>query len=378
MKNILYICPSTGVGGAETFLKHSFTHSDKSQYKNHYLLFNQGPLYQFLIDKGASVHLTSHRPRLSKWSDQVRVRKQIRDLIDEHKIDLVHSTMAYGALFGAWAAKQMNVKHIWFQHGPASGWMDKVASLLPHDGLAVNSHYTSQKQRELENSLRFFIPRKIPIEKILLGTDIQKPSDNEVSKYKDELLKKHGVDSSKIIIAMLCRIQPWKGVHILLEALDEIKDLHPKIHCFIWGDAFGGNEYYDSLQKTISEKKLPATLAGLSEKVELSLSCSQALVNASTQPEPFGLSIIEGMTMGAVPIAPDEGGPLEIISNGKNGLLFKSRQAPSLAQKIKTLIADQELCLKLSTEAQETARNKFQAIRAIQHLEQFYEKVLQN
>ena len=378
MKNILYICPSTGVGGAETFLKHSFIHCDREKYKVHYLLFSQGPLYSYLVDNNASVYLTSHQPRLSKWGDQVKIRKQIRGIINEQKIDLVHSTMAYGALFGAWPAKQMNVKHIWFQHGPASGWMDRVASLLPHNGLAVNSHYTSQKQRELENPIRFFIPRCLPIEKILLGTSIKKPPDDQITSYRSQLLKKHNVDESKIIISMLCRIQPWKGVHVLLDALKELKEIHPKIHCFIWGDAFGGNDYFESLKKTISDNSLPATLVGLSDQVELALSSSDILVNASIQPEPFGLSIIEGMTVGAVPVVPNEGGPLEIISNGKDGLIFKARQAPDLAHKLKKLASDPELLKLLSDETMKTAENKFQASRAIKHLEQFYDKVLQS
>ncbi|MCJ8275895.1 MAG: glycosyltransferase family 4 protein [Bdellovibrionales bacterium] len=377
MTNILYVCPSTGIGGAETFLKHSFDHHNSDEFKVHYLLFRQGPLYDFLQKKGASVYLTSHQPRLSKWSDQVMVRKKIRDVINEQKIDIVHSTMAYGALFSSWATKQMKVKHIWFQHGPASGWMDRVASILPHNGLAVNSHYTSDRQRSLENPLRFFIPRETPIEKILLGTDIERPDDSTVESFKNETLHKFNIDAQKTIISMLCRIQNWKGLHIFLEAIEQLKDLHPQIHGVIWGEAFGGSEYFDSLQNTIKQKNLPVTLAGPTDDASKALSMADILVNASIQPEPFGLSIIEAMMVGTVPIAPKEGGPLEIISNGKDGMLFKPRQSGDLAQKIKTLINDKELLKKLSSEAQQSALNKFQAQRAIQHLEQFYNKVLQ-
>ena len=136
----------------------------------------------------------------------------------------------------------MNVKHIWFQHGPASGWMDRLASILPHDGLVVNSHYTSEKQRQLENPFRFIIPRRLPIEKILLGTDIEMPSESEKTEFREQLIKTHHLSPDTFIISMLCRIQPWKGVHLLVEALEELqaKTLNRPIHAFIWGEAFNG------------------------------------------------------------------------------------------------------------------------------------------
>jgi glycosyltransferase involved in cell wall biosynthesis len=378
MTHILYICPSTGVGGAETFLKQSFIHSDKENYKVHYLLFKQGALYDFLTKNKASVYLMGHRPRISKWGDHQLVRQKIRDIVNEQNIDIIHSTMAYGAIFAAWPAKQMGIKHVWFQHCVATGWMDRAASLLPHNGLMVNSHYTSQRQRELENSFRFLIPRTLPIEKILLGTDIQKPEVTRSQSFRSELNNKYNIDSSKIIISMLCRVQSPKGVHLLLEALELLKDFHPKIHCLIWGDAFGGDEYFNQMNKTIKQNQLPASLAGHCENVDLALSNSKILVNSSTQPESFGLSIIEAMMVGCVPIAPKEGGPLEIISHGKDGMLFKPRQAEDLAQNIKTLLSDSELLDRLSQETQKTAENKFQAQRTIQHLEQFYSKVMQS
>lgn len=377
MTNVLYICPSAGVGGAETFLKQSFTYCDKEKFKNHYFLFDTGPLYDALKAQGASVYLASQRPRISSLSDQNLIRKQIRKIIDEENIKIVHSTMAYAAIFAAWAAKQMNVKHVWFQHGPVGGWMSRLASILPHTGLIVNSHYTSEQQRKVENPFRFIIPRCLPIEKILLGTEVQPPASDELNSFKSQLFSKYNLSSDTLVISMLCRIQEWKGVHVLLDAIKILQDqMDLKFHCFIWGKAFKGKSYFESLENQIQSQKLPATLAGHSENVALPLSLSNILVNASIEPEPFGLSIIEGMMLGAVPVVPNEGGPIEIVSHGTDGLHFKSRQPEDLAYQLKTLLTDSNLREKLSQEAQSKAENKFHAKRAIQHLEQFYQKVL--
>ncbi|MCB0378621.1 MAG: glycosyltransferase family 4 protein [Bdellovibrionales bacterium] len=378
MRKILYICPSSGVGGAETFIKQTHLFSNPENFKNHYLLFTTGPLYDFLKQNKASVHLLDSPPRLSKPSDHKRVRAVIKRMVNEYNIDIIHSTMAYGAIFSASMAKKLKVKHVWFQHGPASGWMDRLAAILPHQGLIVNSHYTSQKQRDLENPIRHFIPRKIPIEKILLGTQVEPISPSERSVFRSQLIKQYGMDQDTFLIAMLCRIQAWKGIHILLEAIEEMRTKKlPPFKVIIWGEPFGGQDYTNSLNERIRRKSLPVIMAGHCEDVRSNLAGVDCLVNASIQPEPFGLSIIEAMMVGTLPVVPDEGGPIEIVSHGKNGLVFNAREASSLASGLSSIISDQTLKEKLQTQAQADAQAKFSAKRAIDHLEEFYEKVMQ-
>lgn len=379
MNKILYVCPASGIGGAETFLKQTHKFCDKNQFENHYFLFRTGPLYDYLEENGARVHLAKHPPRLSRRADRSAIDKQLKAIINQYNINLVHSTMAYGALFSARTCKKMKTPHVWFQHGPASGWMDRLASLYPHNGLIVNSHYTGKKQRELENPLRFFLPRCNPIEKILLGTDIEEPKESDLNRFKNTMKSKHEIADNTFVASMLCRIQEWKGVHLFLDALKIIKDqnLQRPFIGLVWGEPFKDRSYFETLEKRISDEKIPAILMGGTSDVALALKYSDAIVNASIQPEPFGLSIIEGMMVGTVPVVPNEGGPAEIVRNGEDGLEFKARQAPSLATKLKALIDDPKLQEKLSAETKKCAEQKFKAERAIEHLEKFHLKFLQ-
>ena len=57
-------------------------------------------------------------------------------------------------------------------------------------------------------------------------------------------------------------------------------------------------------------------------------------------PEPFGQVVIEGMAAGLAVIASDEGGPAEVIDDGRTGRLFKSRDAGSLAAAMRELCAN--------------------------------------
>ncbi len=380
MKKILYVCPTSGVGGAETFLTQTQIHVDKPAFENHYLLFRSGPLYDQLKKEGAHVHLLNTPPRLSKRSDRRLVHKKIKDLINGYNISLVHSTMAEGALFSAWTCKQMGVPHVWFQHGKASGWMDRAAALLYHNGLIVNSHFTGKMQRKLENPVRFLIPRDNPIEKILMGTSEAHWSQEEVEAEKIKWAERGHYDPALPLVGMVCRIEKGKGLHILLDAINElINDSSlPLFQVVVWGEAFQEQAYLDNLKQQVKNQNLPVFFAGATENASLSLATCQMVVNASIRPEPFGQTIIEGMMVGAVPIAPNQGGPVEIISNGKNGLIFKAEQANSLAKQIRTLLRDPKLQASLASTAKHDAQQKYNAKRVISHLERFHSRIIES
>lgn len=377
MKRILYICPSSNVGSAETFLLQSQRHKSEA-FENHYLLFTTGPLYDQLKAMGASVHLLNSPAKISKATDRKRVADKIKQLINQFNIDLVHSTTARAALFSAKICKQMQTPHVWFQHGLSFGWQERLASILPHNGLIVNSHYTGKAQRHIENPFRFLIPRPYPIEKILLGTSQVQWSEAEISNEKNQWLAQCQCDPKSRLIAMLCKVEERKGVHVLLEALKQLADQDnlPPYQCIIFGKTDSNNPYVDLLKKKIRDNNLPVHFAGYTKNPSLALACCDIYVNASIRPEAFGVAIIEAMMVGTVPIAPSEGGPVEIINHGKNGLIFQARQPSSLMQQLKILLMDPALLQKLSEEAKHTAEQKFNAQRAISHLENFHLKII--
>lgn len=70
--------------------------------------------------------------------------------------------------------------------------------------------------------------------------------------------------------------------------------------------------------------------------------------------EHFGITVVEAMAGGAIPLIYDAGGHREIISDGENGYLWKSTK--ELIQKTKSLISDRELQNKFSKSAQSASR----------------------
>ncbi len=374
IKNILYICPSSGLGGAETFLKTTFLSYDKSQFSSIYLLFQKGPLYDWLKSQNATVEILESRPRLSRPLSIYKTHCKIRDVIRQHKIDIVHSTMAYGALFAAKAAQAEGCRHIWFQHGPASGWMDQGAAILPHDAVLVNSAYTLSAQQSLEKNIKPLIGKDRFFKKIDLGTLIPTFTALQVTEFKENLLKKHQLPKETLLFAMACRLQKWKGVDLVVEASRRLAKQNSPFFVFIWGEAFDSTDYVNQLKN--ASRGLPVSFEGSVENVPLAFAACDVVINASLQPEPFGLTMIEALAAGRALLGPHEGGPAEIIEPEVTGLCFTPRSALSLAETMTKMINNRSLVEKMQRNAQQTHQAKYTSTQMMKSIEQVYNKVL--
>ena len=67
--------------------------------------------------------------------------------------------------------------------------------------------------------------------------------------------------------------------------------------------------------------------------------------------ETFGLTIIEAMAYGIPVIVPPVGGPVEIVTNNKEGYLISSKNIDEIAEKIIFLSKNHDTLLRLSKNA---------------------------
>ncbi|GAA0868157.1 hypothetical protein GCM10009116_03800 [Brevundimonas basaltis] len=71
--------------------------------------------------------------------------------------------------------------------------------------------------------------------------------------------------------------------------------------------------------------------------------------------ETFGLTLLEAMAFGIPVIAPPVGGPAELVTDGKEGLLIDSRNGAALAAAVGQLADDEARCLEMSAAARARA-----------------------
>jgi glycosyltransferase involved in cell wall biosynthesis len=112
----------------------------------------------------------------------------------------------------------------------------------------------------------------------------------------------------------------------------------------VGGAAYGfSGEYAESLPALIDRLGLTdaVTMTGQVADAGPYIERLDILVNAS-DPEPFGIVLLEGMSRGVAVVAVDSGGPSEFIVNGETGVLARSGEPADLADALEPLLLSGE------------------------------------
>jgi glycosyltransferase involved in cell wall biosynthesis len=107
---------------------------------------------------------------------------------------------------------------------------------------------------------------------------------------------------------------------------------------------------------------------GFLEDVPAAMRSLDVIVHASTQPEPFGMVIIEGMACGRAVIASQAGGAIELFTDGENALSHPPGDASTLANQIQRLASDAGLRRRLGERGRSIAEQNYQGTRLAEQL----------
>jgi glycosyltransferase involved in cell wall biosynthesis len=121
-------------------------------------------------------------------------------------------------------------------------------------------------------------------------------------------------------------------------------------------------EYLSALQKDVIMRGLKDRIifTGFTREAQSMMQLCDVMVLA-TENETFGLVLIEAMMCGVCVVGSDSGGPLEIIDDEINGLLFKTFDAEDLAVKLAFLQRNFQLREKYALEGQQKALEVFES-----------------
>ena len=181
--------------------------------------------------------------------------------------------------------------------------------------------------------------------------------------------------NGRFIVGHFSRLSPWKGQHILLEALSRC----PRdVTAICVGDAlFGEQDYVQYLQQQVAELGLEERVKFLgfrSDVVSLMSACD-LIAHTSTAPEPFGRVIVEAMLCGRPVVAAAAGGAVELVEPGKTGWLFTAGNSEQLAQIITTCYSQPALAATIAQQAQIQASQRFRLSAINQQISQLLHRV---
>lgn len=168
-----------------------------------------------------------------------------------------------------------------------------------------------------------------------------------------------GLTGSEPVITLVGGLIDWKGQDVLLDAAPEILARFPDARILLVGSAYGKDKQFaDMISRRAAAPALRGRVHMLGARQDIPdiLSMSSVVLHASTKPEPFGRTFLEGMAMGRPTIASAEGGPLDVIEDGVDGLLIEPRNPAVLAAAVTRLLSDQDCAVRLGENAARKAR----------------------
>lgn len=177
-----------------------------------------------------------------------------------------------------------------------------------------------------EEAHRYLPLRENAIELVYLGV----PAPAQVA-------EEHPAGEGVLKIGQFSRIEPPKGQHVLIEAVDMLHRQGLPVQARIVGHVMD-EQYMASLRDEVARRGLEAHVdfPGFISSPQRTMSELDVVVLASEN-ETFGLVLLEAMRCGVAVIGTRAGGVPEIVDDGHSGLLFAPNTAAELAERLRFL-----------------------------------------
>lgn len=148
---------------------------------------------------------------------------------------------------------------------------------------------------------------------------------------RDQFRKLFGISENDFLVACVSRLSEEKQVNVLIAAAAIIKNEFPECRFIVAGEG----PLKKNFEKQIEDHGLKNIffLPGYMKEIVSLLNAADLYAHCCPV-ESFGLSVLEAMASGAPVICARGGGPMEIITDGVDGVFFEPGNAAALADNI--------------------------------------------
>jgi len=156
-----------------------------------------------------------------------------------------------------------------------------------------------------------------------------------------------GIDDTVPLVGSVARLDTWKGFDVLLDAYPAIRAARPGVELVVAGAAVPGKEAYAAGLERRAAALPGVHWLGPRRDVGDLMADLDVFVQVSTEPEPFGLVIVEALASGVPVVAGAAGGPVEILAEADHdprspsGCLVEPGDAGALATATLALLPEE-------------------------------------
>jgi L-malate glycosyltransferase len=358
-KTILYIIDVLdGMGGAELMLIAPLKEIHQ-EYNIILVTLEPGNSFEkdyFIGDKQYCLEMHSK-------IDIFKAAKKLKEIIKENNVDLVHSFLYWSVLVARLACGKktthiFSLATIMSQLIYKSKWYSGYTQLLDRITYKKNQVIISPTKEVLMDFDKFIgiKGRSEVIHNFVL--DVFFENQIQYQSTSDELK-----------LVAVGNIKEVKNYQVIIDAFQLLPDLPITL------DIYGLGELTANQQKQIKEKNLSINVMGASDHIHEMLPKYDAFIMSSFL-EGFGIATAEAMAIG-LPLILSDIATLKEVSQG-NALFFDPHTAKSLAEAIKSIMANKEKVKNFSEKGKMIALQNYTKEKYVNRLLQLYSEVLEN
>lgn len=401
---VLYLNPSGQLGGAEVCLVNMMAslRAAEPEWQLHLIVSGDGPLVLKAAELGIDTTVLPLHARLARLGDAgaggpaggavkrltllrkllmavpsvLSYKRRLRRTVRQLSPDVIHTNGFKMHVLGA-LARPKETPVIWHIHDYVQS-RPVMARLLRR--LAKRCAIAITNSKSVAEDMRAVCGESLPVRTVYNGIDLSTFSPDGPGLDLDALSGLPPAAPGTVRIGLLATLARWKGHATFLRAMALVPESLPVRGYITTGQLYqtdGSQSSQTEIEKLIETLCLSRRI-GLTGFVDRPASAMRALdvvVHASTEPEPFGLVIAEGMACGKAVITSHAGGATELVEEKINALTHQPGDAQQLAQAIVELTTDAPLRARLGAAGRLTAEQRFDRSRLATELIPIYRSV---
>ncbi len=204
------------------------------------------------------------------------------------------------------------------------------------------------------------------------GINIQRliPNSADIKRIRDTL----GLTGNTKVVGISASLTALKDHDTFLRAAQIVSGTIPKVKYFILGDG----PLRQELETLARELGIESRVLFLGNQTEVSpyLSLLDVVCLSSNQPEGCSNAILEAMALGKPVVATRVGGNVELVEDGKTGLLVPIQDPKALADAILSLLNNPEQAREMGKQGKDRVAKDFSLERMVRDYEAIYEEAM--
>jgi glycosyltransferase involved in cell wall biosynthesis len=194
----------------------------------------------------------------------------------------------------------------------------------------------------------------------------------------DLSLESFGIPAGSRLIGIAGNVKRWKGQLVVAQAMAQLHAKFPDLKCLMVG-AVADSEYSSEIVQFCEAAGIQDAVrfAGYQQSPLALMARMDIVLHASIQPEPFGIVVLEAMALGRPVIATRAGGPMDIVEDGRSGLLVAPGDASEMAAAIELLLESDAERRRIGAAGRARVRAHFSARLNAEKLQTVYDTLLE-